>query len=101
CQIGNKFRRRLEEFLARGGRVVLVQPEFELKSQSQGWEVGNKWDRTAQAHSPGGAPDLRAMSVDSEMMYVATDAPWLQTDAQWTALYSRVAGENANADTPR
>ena len=100
-QIGNKFRRRLEEFLARGGRVVLVQPEFELKSQSQGWEVGNKWDRTAQAHSPWVSPDLRAMSGDSEMMYVATDAPWLQTDAQWTALYSRVAGENANADTPR
>src|ERR1700691_772514 len=37
---GEKFRGRLEDFLARGGRVVLVAPRWELKSQSQGWEVG-------------------------------------------------------------
>jgi len=42
---GTKFRGRLEEFLARGGRVVLIEPRWELKSKSQGWEVGNKWDR--------------------------------------------------------
>src|SRR6202044_63102 len=34
---------RLENFLARGGRVVLIQSAGKLKSQSQGWEVENKW----------------------------------------------------------
>ncbi len=96
---GTKFRGRLEDFLARGGRVVLVEPRWELKSQSQGWEVGNKWDRTAQEHTPPWvAPDLRAMPADSETMYLAADAPWLQTDAQWTPLYSGVVGANAKAD---
>jgi hypothetical protein len=97
---GTKFRGRQEDFLARGGRVVLVEPRWELKSQSQGWEVGNKWDRTAQEHTPPWvAPDLRAMPADSETMYLAADAPWLQTDAQWTPLYSGVVGANAKADT--
>jgi hypothetical protein len=97
---GAKFRGRLEDFLARGGRVVLVQPGWELKSQSQGWEVGNQWDRTAQERaSPWVSPDLRAMPADSEMIYLAADAPWLQTDAQWTVLYSGVVGASAKADT--
>jgi hypothetical protein len=96
---GAKFRARLEDFLARGGRAVLVEPRWELKSQSQGWEVGNKWDRTAQEHTPPWvSPDLRAMPTDSEMMYLAADGPWLQTDAQWTALYSEVVGANAKDD---
>jgi hypothetical protein len=95
-----KFRGRLEDFLARGGRVVLVEPHWELKSQSQGWEVANKWDQTAQEHSPPWvSPDLRAMPADSEMMYLAADTPWLQTDAQWTVLYGGSAGANAKADT--
>jgi hypothetical protein len=99
-QAGAKFRGRLEDFLARGGRVVLVEPRWELKSQSQGWEVGNKWDRTAQEHTPSWvSPDLHAMPADSEMMYLAADAPWLQTNAQWTGLYSGVVGGNAKADT--
>jgi hypothetical protein len=99
-QTGAKFRGRLEDFLARGGRVVLVEPRWELKSQSQGWEVGNKWDRTAQEHTPPWvSPDLRAMPADSEMMYLAADGAWLQTDAQWTVLYSGVVGANAKADT--
>jgi hypothetical protein len=99
-QEGAKFRGRLEDFLARGGRVVLVEPRSELKSQSQGWEVENKWDRTAQEHTlPWISPDLRAMPADSEMMYLAADAPWLQTDAQWTVLYNGVEGTDAKADT--
>jgi len=98
-QTGAKFRARLEDFLARGGRVVLVEPRWELKSQSQGWEVENKWDRTAQEHTPPWvSPDLRAMPTDSEMLYLAADAPWLQTDAQWTVLYSGATGTNAKAD---
>lgn len=93
-QAGAQFRARLEDFLARGGRVVLVEPQWELKSESQGWEVGNKWDRDEQEHaSLWVSPDLRAMPADSEMMYLAAGAPRLQTDAHWTVLYSRVAGE--------
>src|SRR5229473_5897086 len=42
-QTGGKLRGRLEVFLARGGRVVLIQPDWELKSESQGWEVEDKW----------------------------------------------------------
>src|SRR5271167_3308393 len=96
---GPKLLGRLENFLARGGRVVLVQPAWNLKSQSQGWEVRNQWGRTAQGHaSPWVSPDPRAMPADSEMIYFAADAPWLQTDTQWTALYSEVAGANTKAD---
>jgi uncharacterized protein DUF4350 len=97
---GAKFRERLEDFLARGGRVVLVEPRWELKSQSQGWEVGKKWDRTAQEYTPRWvSPDLRAMPADSEMMYLAADAPWLQIDAQWTVLYRGGVDADAKADT--
>jgi len=39
------------------------------------------------------------MPADSEMMYLAADAPWLQTDAQWTVLYNGVEGTDAKADT--
>lgn len=99
-QAGEKLRGRLEHFLARGGRVVLIEPRWELKSQSQGWEVGNKWESVAQEHTPPWvSPDLRAMPEGSEMMYLAADVPWLQTDAQWTVLYSGIAGANAKADT--
>ena len=96
-----KFRRRLEGFLARGGRVVLVDPRGTLKSESQGWEVEGQWERTARKHATTWvSPDLRAMPADSEMMYVADDTPWLQTDAQWTVLYSGTAATDSKADTP-
>lgn len=84
-----KFRARVEDFLARGGRVVLVQHAQELKSESQGWEVRNEWHKTPQASSPTWiSPDLHAMPPGSEMMYLAADAPWLKTDPHWTALYA-------------
>ena len=68
-QTGGKFRARLEDFLARGGRVVLVAPRGKLKSESQGWEVGNKWERTAPERTRSWvSPDLQAMPPDSEMM---------------------------------
>ncbi|MGA2003758.1 MAG: DUF4350 domain-containing protein [Terriglobales bacterium] len=99
-QAGAKFRGRLEDFLARGGRVVLIEPRSELKSQSQGWEVRSEWDPTPHERTPPwGSPNLRAMPADSEMMYLAGDSPWLQTDAQWTVLYSGVVEANAKADT--
>jgi hypothetical protein len=48
---GGKFLGRIENFLARGGRVVLIQPAWELKSQSQGWEVENKWNQVHTSQS--------------------------------------------------
>ena len=99
-QTGTKVRARLEDFLARGGRVVLVEPRWELESESQGWKVGNNRDRTAQEHPPlWVSPDLHAMPADSEMMYLAADAPWLKTDEHWTVLYRGSVGANSNADT--
>ena len=100
-QIGAKFRARLEDFLARGGRVVLVQPSSELKSELQGWEVEDKWGKTSQAQtSPWVSPDPHAMPADSEPIFLGGDAPWLETDPQWTALYSRPSQADAKADTP-
>jgi len=98
-QTGAKFRGRLENFLARGGRVILVEPRWQLKSESQGWEVGTKWDPTPHGHTPPWvSPAPRAMPADSEAMYLPADAPWLQTDAQWTVLYGVGVGANTQAD---
>jgi hypothetical protein len=100
-QTGTKFRGRLERFLASGGRVVLVEPSWEIKSESQGWEVANKWDKTSQEHTlPRVLPDLSAMPADSEAMFLGADAPWLQTDAQWTVLYRGSTGADAKGETP-
>jgi len=95
-----KFRERLEGFLARGGRVVLIEPRWELKSQSQGWEVGNQWDHPAHEQTTHWvSPEFPVMPADSEMMYLASDTPSLQTDAQWTVLYRAGARANSTADT--
>jgi hypothetical protein len=97
---GAKFRERIEYFLTRGGRVVLVEPRGELKSKSQGWEVGREWGRTPQEHTPPWvSPDPHTMPADSEMIYLDADASWLKTDAQWTVLYSAAAGANAKPDS--
>ena len=90
-QATTKFRERLEDFMARGGRVVLIDPR-ELKSESQGWEVRRRWEQTPRTHTISWvAPDLAAMPAKSEMMYLADYEPWLETDAQWTALYGGAA----------
>ena len=95
-----KFRERLEDFLSRGGRVVLVQHPSELKSQSQHWEVENKWNDSPHESGPAWlSPDLGEMPAGSEAMYLAADAPWLKTDALWATLYARPA-DNMKADTP-
>ena len=100
-RVGEKFRVRLEQFLARGGRVVLVAPAWKLKSESQGWEVETKWDKTADDSGPAWiSPEGNAMPAGSESMYVANDAPWLETDASWTVLYSNAVDANAKADSP-
>ena len=95
-----KFRAQLEDFLARGGRVVLVAPVRKLRSESQDWEVENQWARSP--HVPGPtwiSPDSRTMPAGSENMYISGHAPWLKTDAAWTTLYAEQADANAEADS--
>src|SRR5262249_41226956 len=85
---GEKLGKRVAAFLARGGRVVLVAPAGKLNSESQGWEVETKWDNTPHESGPTWlAPDPGAVPAGSEKIYLASDVPWLQTDAQWTVLY--------------
>jgi hypothetical protein len=99
-QRADRFRERLENFLARGGRVVLIEPQWELKSQAQGWEVRQEWGKIAQESAASWvSPDSRVMPADVEMMYLAADAPWLQTDAQWITLYRGTAETNSKPDT--
>lgn len=99
-QTADKFRGRLEEFLARGGRVVLIQPNGELKSKSQGWEVKKSWNKTPHESGPTWiSPDLREMPAGSEMMYLGAEVPALETDAHWTTLYAGAAEANEKANT--
>jgi len=96
-----RFRTRLERFLARGGRVVLVAPAGKLTSESQGWEVENKWNQTPNDSGPTWiSADPGAMPADSEKMYLAAAAPWLQTDAAWTVLYAGPGDTYAKVDSP-
>jgi hypothetical protein len=94
---GSKFLGRLEKFLARGGRVVLVEPAWKLNSQSQAWEVENEWSQGPHESDPTWvSPDLRAMPAGSEAMYLSAEEPWLKTDAHWTALYAGPADPGGN-----
>ena len=95
-----KFSGRLEAFLTRGGRIVLIQPAWKLKSESQGWEVENGWNNTPKNSGPTWiSPDLGEMPAGSEMMYLGADAPWLKTDEHWTALYAGPTKAGAKPDT--
>lgn len=104
---GGKFHALLEGFLGRGGRVVLLQhapgvsvtsiPEPGGKPDSGGpkWHTEKNWgietgfdSRGQQESGPTWAgPCFPAVPARSEMMYLAAEAPWLKTDAQWTTLY--------------
>jgi len=95
-----KFIGRLEAFLGRGGRIVLIQPAWKLKSESQGWEVENKWNNNPKDSGPTWiSPDLREMPAGSEMMYLGADAPWLKTNEHWTVLYAEPTKADAKPDT--
>ena len=97
---GEKFRRRLEDFLARGGRVVLVAPAWKLKSESQAWELETQWNQTRPESGPTWiSPDPVAMPVGSDKMFLADDAPWLKTDPAWSVLYSGPVDAKAEADS--
>jgi len=95
-----KFSGRLEDFLARGGRVVLIQPAWKLKSESQGWEVENRWNNTPKESGPTWiSPGLHEMPAGSEMMYLGAELPSLKTDEHWTALYAGPRNADTKADT--
>jgi hypothetical protein len=97
----DKFSGRLEDFLARGGRIVLIQPAWKLKSESQGWEVENKWNEAPKNSGPTWiSPTLRDMPAGSEMMYLGADAPWLKTDEHWSTLYAGPTKADSKPDTP-
>ena len=99
--VGDKFRARVESFLARGGRVVLVAPARKVKSDSQGWEVARRWYETERASGPTWiSADAAAMPAGSEDMYLGADAPWLETNTAWTVLYASRGDANAQADAP-
>ena len=105
---GGKFHDMLEDFLGRGGRVVLLrhesrvsvasisEPESEPKSGGTKWQAEKSWgvesgDNSPEKYESGpawAAPGFPAMPPGSEMMYLAADAPWLKIDAQWSALYA-------------
>lgn len=108
---GEKFHGRLEDFLARGGRVVLLghepgvtvasftDPEDKPKRGAAPWRKEKTWGIEYEYHSKinhefspaWAAPSFPAMSAGSENMYLGAEGPWLKTDAQWTALYTRPA----------
>ncbi len=103
---GGKFHGLLEDFLARGGRVVLIQhetgvsvasiPEPSGKPKSgvpkwqreKGWRVENGYNWLGK-HQPTAwaGPSFPVMPAGSETIYLTADSPWLKTDAQWTVLY--------------
>lgn len=99
-RVGEKFRRRLEDFLARGGHAVLVAPNSKVMSESQHWAVENQWNQTAHAAEPTWvSPDPHTLALGSDKMYLSADAPWLETDAGWTALYATSANANGGTDS--
>ena len=99
-RMADKFLARLEDFLSRGGRVVLIEHAGKLRSTSQDWEVANNWSQWGQQSGPIWiSPDLSAMPSGSEMMYLNADIPWLKTDSHWTALYTGPAESAAKTDS--
>lgn len=92
-----KFRGRIEDFLSRGGRVVLIAHAGILKSTSQDWEIENKWENRNAKYSPTWiSADSGAMPAGSEQMYLNADVPWLKTDSHWTPLYAQAASDDTN-----
>ena len=114
---GEKFHALLEDFLARGGRVVLLQhppgvsvasipepddkpnsnpePEDKPNPKTWNWKTEKNWGIESVFDSSGkqesgpawAGPSFPAMPAGSEMMYLIGDAPRLKADSQWTALY--------------
>ncbi len=99
-RMAGKFVTRLEDFLSRGGRVVLVEHAGKLQSTSQDWEVENNWSHWGKQSGPLWiSPDLSVMPAGSEMMYLNADVPRLKTDSHWTSLYARHVENEAKTDS--
>ena len=99
ARTAEKFLARLEDFLSRGGRVVLIEHGGKLRSTSQDWEVENNWSHWGQQSGPTWiSPDPNAMSAGSEKMYLKADVPWLKTDSHWIPLYAGPAESDAKTD---
>lgn len=97
-----KFQGRLDSFLARGGRVVLIAPSVPLKSQSQGWQVEDQWHQGPHEPAPAwAAPSPGDTPPGTEAMYLLDDAPWLKTDADWTVLYAGPVDSDGGAGLTR
>ena len=88
-RFGGKFVAKLDDFLSRGGRVVLVDPRWDFKSDAQGWEVRNEWyGSKAESQPVWSAPSTGALPSDAETIYLESRSPALKTDDQWTSLYA-------------
>jgi len=99
--IADKFRGRLEDFLSRGGRVVLIEHVGKLRSESQDWEVDNDWSHMGQQSGPTWIlADGSVMPAGSEPIYLNGEVPWLKTDSHWTALYAEPGQNDAKAKSP-
>ena len=119
---GEKFHGMLEDFLGRGGRVVLLRhesgvtvasisdPEGKPEPGGAKWQTEKSWGVETAGNSRGkdesgpawAAPSFPAMPPGSEMMYLAADAPWLKTDAQWSPLYTGpVSATNGSPAKPK
>ena len=69
----------LERFSGARGARRAGRPAWEVKSESQGWEVENKWNQAPQQSGPAWvSPDPRAMPAGSEIMYLAARGPVAQ-----------------------
>lgn len=96
--IGERLRQTLEDFLARGGRAVLIAP-VDLKSDSQNWSVETKWNEKPQKSISGWInAETGAMPAGSESIYVDS-APWLQTDSNWISLYASAPDAESKTDS--
>jgi hypothetical protein len=94
------FLKRVEDFLSRGGRVVLITSDWSGKSKSQGWEVATDWHQAPHGAKPDWIPpNPDALAAGSEMIYIAPNTPWLTIDQHWSPLYSKI-DEDAAAGSP-
>lgn len=99
-RVGDKFVAKLDDFLSRGGRVVLVDPRWDFKSDASGWEVRNEWYGSKDNSKPVWlTPSSGALPADAETIYLESRAPTLKTDDQWTTMYA--GADEDPAKSPR
>jgi uncharacterized protein DUF4350 len=99
-RVGRKMLAKLDVFLSRGGRVVLIDPQWALMSDASGWEVRNEWEGLKRDSQPiWVTPSTGPLPADAESIYLARPVPGLKTDEQWTALYASADADPA--ESPR